>query len=140
MSLSGKTTKCKFSISENMNRTISLACGLVLLLLSHLHAQVTLFAENFEAGGSSFTLNTTDFGGTSTPNFWVINNAYAGGSGSLVCLGFPFTYTIQSTPTQSFHANTTSTYMHTMSIYGQADNIFCSSFAAAGLVAWRIEE
>lgn len=96
-----------------------------------LNAQTTLFSEDFESGGNVFTLNTTDLGGTNTPNFWVINNAYTGGAGSLVCLGFPFTYTIANTPTQTFHGNTTSNYLHTMSIYGQADNIFCSSFAAA---------
>lgn len=106
-----------------------------LLLLScffgGLNAQTTLFSENFETGGTVFSLNTTDMGGSNTPNFWVINNAYTGGTGSLVCLGFPFTYTIANTPTQTFHTNTTSNYLHTMSIYGQADNIFCSSFAAA---------
>ena len=106
---------------------------LFLLATPLLNAQVSLFSENFEMGGASFTLNSTDLGGTSTPNFWIINNAYIGGNGSLICLGFPFTYTINPTPAQpgGITNSPNSTYLHTMSIYGQADNIFCSSYAAA---------
>lgn len=114
-----------------MKRILPLAIVLLLLSIGTVRAQVTLFSEDFETGGPTFALNSTDLGGTSTPNFWIINNAYTGGNGSLVCMGFPFTYTIQNTPLQTFHGNTTSNYLHTMSIYGQADNIFCSSFAAA---------
>jgi PKD repeat protein len=115
---------------RKMAKTLRLLL-LCLLTSNTIWAQSTLFSEDFETGGNTFTLNTTDLGGTNTPNFWVINNAYTGGAGSLMCLGFPFTYTIANTPTQTFHGNTTSNYLHTMSIYGQADNIFCSSFAAA---------
>lgn len=108
---------------------------LLLLLFSIplLNAQVTLYSENFEQGGGSFTLNSTDLGGTATPNFWIINNIYAGGNGSLICLGFPFTYSILPTGNQPVGITNSpnSTYLHTMSIYGQADNIFCSSYAAA---------
>ncbi len=111
-----------------------LATILLCIFSISLNSQTTLFSENFETGGAgTFSLNTTDLSGTSTPNFWIVNNAYTGGSGSLICFGFPFTYTIANTPTQpaGITNNPSSYYLHTMSIYGQADNIFCSSFAAA---------
>jgi PKD repeat protein len=117
------------SFEKMLHRIVSTVFFLSIFL--NLSAQTTLYSEDFETGGAGITLNTSDLGGTATPNFWVVNNAYTGGSGSLICLGFPFTYTINSTASQTFHANPSSNYLHTMSIYGQADNIFCSSFAAA---------
>ena len=43
--------------------------------------QDTLYYENFETGGNTITLNTTDIGGTNNgSNYWIINNAYTGGT------------------------------------------------------------
>jgi PKD repeat protein len=96
----------------------------------------TLFYENFESGGLSFQLNTPDLGsasGTAGVNQWIVNNAYAGGSGQIVCLGFPFTFTIPATQPQpqviTGGANTS--YMHIMSDPGQASGILNSNYAAA---------
>jgi gliding motility-associated-like protein len=38
-----------------------------------------LLFETFDAGGSAFSLNTADLGGTTGPNTWVINDQYLGG-------------------------------------------------------------
>ncbi|MFN3875726.1 MAG: hypothetical protein ACK4L7_07435, partial [Flavobacteriales bacterium] len=47
-------------------------------------AQTVLFSETFD-GTPAFQLNTADVGGaTSSPdNTWLINNVYAGGSGTV---------------------------------------------------------
>lgn len=109
--------------------------SLVCMLTISLHAQTTLFSENFESGTSGgFTLNTSDVGSMpAATNFWTVNNAYTGGSGTVVCFGFPLGYTIANTPNEpaGIFNFPNSYYMHTMSQYGQADGIFCSSFAAS---------
>ena len=93
----------------------------------------TLFSEDFEGNSPAFTLNTTDAGSVvSSWNTWVINNSYTGGSGDLVCLGFPFGYNIVNTPTQP--AGITSAngrYLHTASVEGITDGITNCSFGAA---------
>jgi hypothetical protein len=98
-------------------------------------AQTTLFTENFESGTSGqFTLNTTDMSSTSSGvNDWIVNNVYTGGTGSLICLGFPFSYTIGSTATQpgAITGSPTSYYMHLRSDEAAADGILCSSYIAA---------
>lgn len=110
---------------------------LLLLSFSSLSAQTTLFSEDFNSGTpGGFTLNTSDVSSMASPasyNFWLVNNAYTGGSGSLMCLGFPFTYTIANTPAQpsGITGFPNSNYLHTLSDEGSADGIFCSSFAAA---------
>lgn len=117
--------------------TLLALLGLISLCYpSIIQAQDTLFFEDFQNPGSTgFTLNTADLSsasGTSGVNQWIINNAYTGGSGSLVCLGFPFTYTINNTAAQpgGISGGPNRYYLHTISDYGIADNIFCSSFAA----------
>ncbi len=113
-----------------MNRLLFFA--LIFGLTSN--AQTTLFSENFETGGTSFTLNTSDSGGaTSGSNLWVVNNAYAGGNGSLICLGFPFNYSIQSTPNQpgGITASPNSSYLHILSQEALNDNIHSSSYMSA---------
>jgi hypothetical protein len=106
-------------------------------------AQTTLFSENFESGtAGQFTLNTSDVGSTTTgANFWLVNNAYTGGTGSLMCLGFPFSYTIATTPSQvaGITGFPNSYYMHTLSQDGFADGIFCSSYAAADGICFMDE-
>ncbi len=95
-------------------------------------AQTTLYTESFE-GASSFTLNTTDAASTiSTWNTWLINNSYTGGDGDVICLGFPFTYTIIDTPTQPVGITTPGgNYLHTASVEGIPDGITNCSFGAA---------
>lgn len=107
--------------------------ALALILGAPVHAQTTLFSEDFEGASPAFTLNTTDAGsGISAWNTWVINNSYTGGTGDVICLGFPFTYTIVNTPAQPAGiATPNGKYLHTASIEGIADGITCCSFGAA---------
>ncbi len=99
-----------------------------------LHAQTTIYSENFEGGAGTFSLNTTDLGSMSSAfNFWTVNNNYAGGTDTIMCFGTPFGYTINSTNAQPgpVFNSPNGSYLHTMSQEGQSDGIFCSSFAAA---------
>ena len=112
-------------------RVITL-CATILLVLGA-YAQQVLYSEDFEGPTSSFTLNTSDAGSAiSVWNTWLINNSYTGGSGDVVCLGFPFPYTIVSTPGQPGGiTNANGKYLHTASVEGIADGIICCSFGAA---------
>jgi len=76
-----------------------------------LHAQTTLYTENFNGASHTWTLNTTDASSTVGPNIpnnifnhWVVNDIYAGGQGTVDCtfMGFPIpgTYTFATTPNQ----------------------------------------
>lgn len=111
---------------------------LVLLTVASAKAQTTdtLFYERFETGGNTFTLNTADMGGVNAAtgyNQWVVNDAYTGGSGQLVCAGFPTTFTIpdnQSQPVGVMGGSSTN-YMHISSDAAQASGIFNNSFLAA---------
>lgn len=95
-------------------------------------AQSTLFTEDFESA-PAFTLNTTDAGSSiSTWNTWVVNNSYTGGNGDVICLGFPFPYTIVNTAGQpAAIVPQNGNYLHTASVEGIADGILCCSFGAA---------
>ena len=94
--------------------------------------QTTLYQEDFETG-NSFTLNTTDLGGASIFNTWLVNNAYTGGTGTLICLGFPFTFTIGNTPAQpgTITGAPNSNYMHISSQAAISNGVNNSSFAAS---------
>jgi hypothetical protein len=99
-----------------------------------LQAQTTLYEENFSINVSDWTLNTTDLGGTgSGANSWVINFDYTGGSGEIICLGFPFTFTIPDTPPQppALDPSPNSHYLHTTSTAGAASGITSCTFLAA---------
>ena len=105
-----------------------------LLFGSAAFSQDVLYFEDFESGGGSFSLNTTDVGSTTSgANTWLMNDEYTGGTGDLICLGFPFSYTIVNTPSQpgGVNNNPNSTYLHTISQEAINDGITCSSFAAA---------
>src|SRR6187402_2215323 len=96
----------------------------------------TLLYERFETGGPSFVLNTTDQNGASGAagfNAWIINNIYAGGSGQLVCLGFPFNFNIPATSNQpaAQTGGTNTNYLHIVSDAGTASGIQNCSFQAA---------
>ncbi|MBK7945044.1 MAG: hypothetical protein IPJ85_06935 [Flavobacteriales bacterium] len=101
-------------------------------------AQTVLFNETFD-GTPAFTLNTADQGGaTSSPdNTWLINNAYGGGAGTVVCLGFPFGFTVPATPAQPGGiTNANGNYMHITSVAAQNSGVFsCCFLAADGLCA-----
>lgn len=96
----------------------------------------TLLYERFETSGSAFTLNTSDVGGANTSisyNQWIINNAYAGGSGQLICIGFPFNFTVNATAPQpaGITGNINSNYMHIVSDAAQVSGINNCNFSAA---------
>ena len=99
----------------------------------------TLLYERFETGGTSFTLNSLDEGSVDAAtgyNQWIINNAYTGGTGQLVCSGFPTSFTVPDTPLQpaGTTGGTSTNYMHMISDAGQASGILnCSYLAANGL-------
>lgn len=74
--------------------------------------QTILLHENFESA-PVFTLNSTDLSGTTTGiNPWVINNVYAGGPGSFMCMGFPIPFTVPAAPTQPAGITNNPTSMH----------------------------
>lgn len=85
------------------------------LAASFVQAQTSLYSNNFE-GAPGFNLNTTTQGGsTSGDNPWIINNVYAGGSGTFFCpaLGFNFPFTVPTAPSQPAGISpSNSYYMH----------------------------
>jgi hypothetical protein len=112
-----------------MKKLLLVGCS---LFAAYGFTQTTIYQEDFETG-NSFTLNTTDLGGASAQNTWLVNNAYTGGSGTLICLGFPFTFTIANTPAQpgGVAGAPNSTYMHIASQAAISSGIFNASFAAS---------
>ena len=98
--------------------------------------QSTLFSENFESSTYAFTLNTSSqnsVSGTNGFNYWVVNNAYNGGNGSFTCLGFPFAFTANPTPSQisGITNQPNSKYMHIVSDAAVSSNINNAVFIAA---------
>ena len=94
-------------------------------------SQTVLYSENFESPTNSFTLNTTDMSGTvGGDNVWLKNNTYVGGSGSIVCFGFPISFTINNTPNQpaGITNGPNSSYMHTASQAAVTSGITCASY------------
>ncbi len=97
-----------------------------------------LFFEDFAAGAAttSFVLNTADVGGvagTAGSNYWLINNSYAGGSGTVVCLGFPFSFTVAATAAQpgGISGSPMSPYLHIVSNAAVASGISNASYMPA---------
>lgn len=112
----------------------TLASMLSLFFFPALGQQV-LFTEDFEGTQHGFTLNTADLGsvqGAGGDNFWAVNNAYAGGSGTMDCFGIPIPITIPATAAQP--AGITSAngnYMHISSAAGAGSSVNNCHFAAA---------
>ena len=106
---------------------------LALALVTESFSQVSLYSENFDSGGTPFALNAADLGGANVVNTWLINNSYLGGSGTITCLGFPFTFTINSVSNQPAGITNfpNSNYMHITAQSGIANAVFCGSYAAA---------
>lgn len=96
------------------------------------NSQTTIYQETFETG-NSFTMNSTDMGGSTTYNTWLMNNAYSGGSGTFVCLGFPFSFTVVNTPSQpaGITGAPSSNYMHITAQAAIASGITCASYIPA---------
>jgi hypothetical protein len=92
----------------------------------------TLFSEDLE-GPTSLTLNTTDANSTvNITNTWLVNSVYAGGSGTVDCLGFPLDFTIPATALQPAGiTNANGSYLHVTSLVALANGISCCSFGAA---------
>jgi hypothetical protein len=88
-------------------------------------AQTTLYSEDFNGSTNSWSLNTTDASSSAGPNsasglknYWIVNNDYTGGAGTLPCtvIGFPapINYSWTNTPTQpaAIAGNPSSNYLH----------------------------
>ena len=90
--------------------TIAINFLILFLLCTDLQAQTVIFTENFNTA-PNWNLNTTDLGSSASPsNFWIINNAYAGGFFGL----------IPNTPNQptAITGSPQSAYMHITSGFG----------------------
>lgn len=113
----------------------------LLLILSLLSAQsqTVLFFEDFESQTPAFTLNTTDVNSVanSPDNTWLVNNVYAGGSGTVTCLGFPFPFTVPPTAAQPAGiTNQNGRYLHTTSVAAMNSGVMnCCFLAADGICA-----
>jgi Secretion system C-terminal sorting domain len=92
-------------------------------------SQTTIFSENFE-NTNAFTMNTNDLAGASAYNTWLVNTIYSGGSGTFVCLGFPFSFTINNTPSQpvGISGAPSSKYMHIAAQAAISSGINCASY------------
>lgn len=95
--------------------------------------QQVLFQEDMESLQPLFGLNTNDVGSSSGgANSWFINDAYSGGSGTLDCLGFPFSFTIPSTASQPAGiTEPNGRYLHIASTAGTNSGILNCNFVAA---------
>ncbi len=118
-----------------MRRTFTLASFITIV---GSHAQTVLFMEDFSSGSPTFTLNTTDAGSVASgANTWLINNAYAGGAGNVICFGIPFGFTVPATAAQPAGiTNPNAHYLHTASEAAVASGVQnCCFIAADGLCA-----
>ncbi|MEX1191550.1 MAG: T9SS type A sorting domain-containing protein [Brumimicrobium sp.] len=95
-------------------------------------SQTTVYSEDFETG-NSFTMNSSDLGAAYTNSTWLVNNSYTGGSGTLVCVGFPFSFTIGNTPTQpaGISGSPSSNYMHITAQDAISNGITNASYVSA---------
>lgn len=117
-------------------KKLALSALCLFAFLASVHAQqtVTLFSEDFNGATADFNLNTADVSSnTNGYNDWVINNIYTGGSGTIICLGFPFTITIANTPTQpvGITGSPNSNYLHILADDGVVNNVFNANYRPA---------
>lgn len=101
--------------------------------LSPAIAQQVLFTEDFEGAQPAFTMNTTDVGSTAGgDNFWLVNSAYTGGTGTLDCMGFPFSFSIPNTaPQPAGISSAGGNYLHITSTAASSSGVANCNFAAA---------
>ena len=111
----------------------------ILILLAFsintVHSQTILFEENFESFSDSFSLNTTDQGGTAFgKNLWVVNNSYLGGDVNVFC-PIPVSVPLTATPDQpiAITSSPQSRYLHITSQDGLNSSVDNCHFAAADL-------
>lgn len=127
-------------MSKFTKHSITAAC---MLLSGSIFAQTTLYSENFNGGSHTFTLNSTDVSSSAgTYNFWTVNNAYGGGSGTINCPPFgSFGFTVNPTSQQpaSITGNPTSNYLHILSLAAQSSGTTSASFAAADGICTQAE-
>jgi len=106
----------------------------LVLLFGAASAQTTLYFEAFDNGVMTFDLNTSDMGsaGLGGYNKFIINDNYAGGSGSTTCI-FPVTFNVPTTPSQpaGISGSPASKYLHTLSNIAESFSIFNCCFLAA---------
>ena len=102
------------------------------LALASLSQAQTLFSEDFE-GAPACTLNTADASSVSgVANTWVVNDVFAGGSGTVDCSGFPLDFSIPATAAQPVDISAANgNYLHTASLVALQNNILNCSFGAA---------
>ena len=110
-------------------KKLLLSLGACLAIVTASFSQTTIYQETFETG-NSFTMNSTDLGGTTTFNTWLMNNTYSGGSGTVICLGFPFSFTVSNTPSQpvGITNSPSSNYMHISAQAAISSGITCASY------------
>ncbi len=104
---------------------------LFFVCISATHAQITIYLDTISSAGTGWSLNDTDLGGatTGTPNAWLINNAYAGGSFGVV--------TIPNTSDQpaEITGSPESYYLHMCSAAAQSNGIFNTNFNASSITS-----
>lgn len=124
-------------IRWSSSRTLRKATPIVAILAASTPGVwgIQLFIEDFETGGTKFSLNTADAGSTTSTaqNLWVVNDAYAGGSGTYVCFGFPLSFTSPATPSQpaGISGDPNSNYLHLLSAAGSGSSIVNSHILQA---------
>lgn len=69
-------------------------------------------------------------GAATASNTWIINSSYTGGSGTIICLGFPFAFTVLNTAAQPAGITNApaSTYMHIAAQEAISQSITCASY------------
>ncbi|MBN4073066.1 T9SS type A sorting domain-containing protein [Crocinitomix catalasitica] len=116
-----------------MKRTLLITAFAV--FSSNSFAQDILFTEDFETGGASFNLNTSDLGGitgTGGANQWIINMVYGGGVGTDTDCSFA-DITVQDVPPQPPPITSTDgNYLH---IYSDIGQTFCATTNCNVMVA-----
>ena len=115
-----------------MTKLLPIAAAL--LTTFALNAQTTLFSEDFNGNTNQFTMNTADMGSsTAGYNDWIVNNSYTGGTGTIMCLSFPFTFTVNNTAQQpnGITGAPTSKYMHITSDAAASSGITNGCYMAA---------
>lgn len=125
-------------IGRNVPHMKGILLSALLFLPSLLAAQQILYSEDFEGASPTFVLNTTDVGSVvNNDNTWLINNVYSGGTGSVVCLGFPLPFNVATTAAQPAGiSNTNGNYLHTTSVAAFNSGVQnCCFIAADGLCA-----
>lgn len=108
-----------------------LLCGALFAGLSA-NAQTTIFQDDFESGTGNWTLNSSDMSGAYVSNHWVVNNTFAGGSVSVTCMGFPFSFPIAATAGQPAGISpANANYLHICSLAGEASGVTNANFIGA---------